>query len=180
MNEEKRNLCRVKVSRDMVQITYERSGQKPLVFKAHANFDHKTALQLNTHPTKTNIQEYGRGLYDLLLLADPKQNVSAVFKRCFDDPFDPSTTLRAGWAQGRPSSYVQVSIEIVDETLAELLELSWEHLCDPDDRYLAMESRFRFVRRLASLSPGKDQPLDGLPRVLVVISNPGKTWKVSR
>jgi hypothetical protein len=154
MDEEKRSLCRAKVSRDMVQITYERSGQKPL--NAHANFDHKAALQLNTHPAKTNIQEYGQGLYDLLLLADPKQNVSAVFKRCFDDP----------------SPYVQMSIEIVDETLAELLELSWEHLCDPDDRYLAIESGFRFVRRLASLLPGKRQPLDGLPRVLVVISNP--------
>ena len=66
MNEEKRNLCRVKVSRDMVQITYERSGQRPV--NAHANFDHKAALQLNTHPAKINIHEYGRGLYDLLLL----------------------------------------------------------------------------------------------------------------
>ncbi|MFB0533738.1 MAG: CHAT domain-containing protein [Anaerolineae bacterium] len=154
MDEEKRSLCRIKVSRDMAQITYERSGQRPL--NAHANFDHRAALQLNMHPAKTSIQEYGRGLYDLLLLADPRQNVSAVFKRCFDDP----------------SSHVQVSIEIVDETLAQLLDLSWEHLCDPDNRYLAMESRFRFVRRLASLSPGKSQPLDGLPRVLMVISNP--------
>jgi hypothetical protein len=154
MDEEKRNLCRVQVSRDMVQITYERREQGPLT--AHANFDHQAAIQLNAHPAKTNIQAYGRGLYDLLLLADPKQNVSAVFKRCFDDP----------------SSYVQMSIEIVDDTLAELLELSWEHLCDPDDRYLVRESRFRFVRRLASLPPRKSQPFDGPPRVLVIVSTP--------
>jgi len=154
MDGEKRNLCRVKVSRDMVQITYERSGQRPL--SAHANFDHRAALQLNTYPAKSNVREYGRALYDLLFLADPRQNVSAVFKRCFDDP----------------SSHVQLSIEIVDETLAELLELSWEHLRDPDDRCLAMESRFRLVRRLASLSPGRSQPLDGSPRVLAIISNP--------
>ena len=57
-----------------------------------------------------------------------------MFARCFDDP----------------SSQVQMAIEIVDETLAELLELRWEHLCDPDDRYLALDSRFRLVRRLAS------------------------------
>jgi hypothetical protein len=152
--EEKRNLCRAQVSRDMVQVTYECSGQKPL--NAYANFDHKAAVHLNTDPTKANIQAYGRGLYDLLLLADPKQNVSAVFKRCFDDP----------------STYVQVSIEIVDDTLAELLDLSWEHLCDPDGRHLVMESRFRFVRRLASLALGKLRLLDGPPRVLAVISNP--------
>jgi hypothetical protein len=138
----------------MVQVTYERSGQEPL--KAHAYFDHQAALQLNTNPTTANVQRYGRGLYDLLFLADPKQNVSAVFKRCLDDPL----------------SYVQMSIEIVDDTLAELLQLRWEHLCDADDRYLAMESRFRFVRRLASLPTKRSNPLDGSPRVLVVISSP--------
>ena len=36
MDEEKRNACCVKVSRDMVQITYARSRQEPL--NAHANF----------------------------------------------------------------------------------------------------------------------------------------------
>ena len=50
MNEEKRNLCRVKVSRDMVQITYECSGQRPL--NAHANFDHQAALQLEVYRAK--------------------------------------------------------------------------------------------------------------------------------
>jgi hypothetical protein len=187
IDEEQRNLCRVKVSRDMVEITYERSGQKRL--RAHANFDHQAALQLNAYPGKTSIHEYGRGLYDLLLLADPKQNVSAVFKRCFDDPFDYGHSVRAqgrplDWTHrheprheysrwhDRPSSYVQMSIEIVDETLAELLDLGWEHLCDPDGRHLAMENRFRFVRRLASLSLGERQPLDGPPRVLAVISSP--------
>jgi hypothetical protein len=160
MNEEKRDLCRARVSRDMVQITYECRRTDDVrhqgSLRAHATFDHKAALLLNTHPSRTRIREYGRGLYDLLLLADPKQNVSAVFKRCFDDP----------------SSFVQMSIEIFDETLAELLQLGWEHLCDRDDRYLALESRFRLVRRLASLPLGKHEPSDGLPRVLVVISNP--------
>jgi hypothetical protein len=154
MTEEKRALCRVRISQDMVQITYQCPDQGSL--HAHAAFDHKAALHLNQHPAKTNVREYGRGLYDLLFLADPKQNVSAVFKRCFDDP----------------STYVQISLEVFDETLAELLELSWEQLCDPDNRYLALESRFRLVRRLASLPLGRDPPSDGPPRVLVVISNP--------
>jgi hypothetical protein len=152
--DERRCLCRVKVSRDMVQITYECNGQASL--RAHATFDHRAARQLNQHPAKIDIRAYGRALYDLLLLADPRQNVSAVFKRCFDDP---STT-------------VQMVIEIVDETLTELLELSWEHLCDRDDRYLALESRFRLVRRLASLPLQRSPPTDGPPRVLVVVSNP--------
>lgn len=152
--EEKRNRCRAKVSRDMVQLTYECSGQTAL--RAHATFDHRAALQLNRDPTKIKIREYGRALYDLLLLADPGQNVSAVFKRCFDDP----------------SINVQMAVEIVDETLAELLDLSWEHLCDRDDRYLALESRFRLVRRLASLPSPRSLPPDGQPRVLVVVSNP--------
>ncbi len=155
MDEEKRNACCVKVSRDMVQITYARSRQEPLT--AHANFAHRTALKLHTHPTKGDAQEYGRELYRLLFLADPKQNISAVLNRCFDDPL----------------SHVHVSIEIVDETLAELLDLNWESLCNPDGCYLARDSRFRFARRLASLPLGKYQPLVGLPRVLVVISNPG-------
>ena len=154
MNEESRSLCRAQVSRNMVQITYECRDQASL--RAHASFDHRAALALNTNPSRTNTRAYGRRLYDLLLLADPKQNVSAVFSRCFHDP----------------SSYVQMSIEIFDETLAELLQLSWEHLCDRDDRYLALESRFRLVRRLASLPLGRQPPSEGLPRVLVVISNP--------
>jgi hypothetical protein len=160
MNEEKRDLCRARVSRDMVQITYEcrqtDDARYPGSLRAHATFDHQAALLLNTHPSKRRIREYGRGLYDLLLLADPKQNVSAVFKRCFDDP----------------SSVVQMSIEMFDETLADLLELGWEHLCDRDDRYLALESRFRLVRRLASLPLGVHEPFDGLPRILAVISSP--------
>jgi hypothetical protein len=154
MTEEKRDLCRIRVSQDMVQITYQCPDLGSL--HAHAAFDHKAALHLNQYPGKANVREYGRGLYDLLLLADPKQNVSAVFKRCFDDP----------------SRCVQLSLEIFDETLAELLELSWEQLCDPDNRYLALESRFRLVRRLASLPLGRDLPAAGPPRVLVVISNP--------
>jgi hypothetical protein len=154
MNEERRNLCRAQVSRDMVQITYECSDGRAL--RAHAAFDHKAALLLNRSAARTSIRDYGRQLYDLLLLSDPKQNVSAVFKRCFDDP----------------ASHVQISIETFDETLAELLELSWEHLCDRDDRYLALESRLRLVRRLASLPLEQSQPPDGLARVLVVVSNP--------
>ncbi len=154
MDEERRSLCRTKVSRDMVQITYECGEESPL--RAHASFDHKAALLLQRSPAKTDPRDYGRGLYDLLFLADPKQNVSAVFKRCFDDP----------------STCAQISIEIFDETLAELLELRWEQLCDRDDRYLALESRFRLVRRLASLPLEKGLPSDGPPRVLVVVSNP--------
>jgi len=154
MIEERRSLCRAKVSRDMVQVTYECRDQDSL--QAHTTFDHQAALQLNAHPTKASPHEYGRALYDLLFLADPRQNVSAVFKRCFDDL----------------STSVQLAIEIVDETLTELLELSWEHLCDRDDRYLALESRFRLVRRLSSLPLSRNLPADGPPRVLVVISNP--------
>lgn len=154
MNEERRNLCRVQVSRDMVQVAYECSDGRAL--RAHAAFDHKAALLLNRSAAKTSIRDYGRQLYDLLLLADPKQNVSAVFKRCFDDR----------------ASHVQVSIEIFDETLGELLELRWERLCDQDFRYLALESRLRLVRRLASLPLERSQPSDGHLRVLVVVSNP--------
>jgi hypothetical protein len=153
MEEERRNLCHVKVSRDVVQITFEDADRE---LSAHALFDHKAALKLNEQLPRASVREYGRGLFDLLFLADPKQNVSSVFRRCFDDP----------------SSSVQLSIEFVDETLAELLELSWEHLCDPDDRYLAMEGRFRLVRRLASLPPKRHRALDELPRVLAVVSNP--------
>jgi hypothetical protein len=154
MIEERRSLCRAKISRDMVQVTYECGDQDSL--QAHTTFDHQAALRLNAHPTKANLHEYGRALYDLLFLADPRQNVSAVFKRCFDDL----------------STSVQLAIEIVDETLTELLELSWEHLCDRDDRYLALESRFRLVRRLSSLPLSRNLPADGPPRVLVVVSNP--------
>jgi hypothetical protein len=154
MNEERRHLCRARVSRDMVQITYEDGAKSPL--RAHATFDHEAALQLNRSPDRANLRNYGRGLYDLLLLADPKQNVSAAFKRCFDDP----------------STCVQFSIELFDETLAELLELGWEQLCDQEGRYLALESRFRLVRRLASLPPELGVPPEGPPRVLVVVSNP--------
>ncbi len=154
MVEERRSLCRAKVSRDMVQVTYESGDQAWL--RAHTRFDHRAGLQLSASPTVASIHEYGRALYDLLFLADPKQNVSAVFRRCFDDP----------------STNVQMAIEIVDETLTELLKLSWEHLCDQDDRYLALESRFRLVRRLASLPLSRDAPIDGQPRVLVVVSSP--------
>ena len=154
MTEERRSLCRAKVSRDMVQLTYECGDQGLL--QAHSTFDHQAALQLNAHPTKASLHQYGRALYDLLFLADPRQNVSAVFSRCFDDP----------------GTSVQLAIEIVDEILTELLELSWEHLCDRDDRYLALESRFRLVRRLSSLPLSGSPPADDLPRVLVVVSNP--------
>jgi hypothetical protein len=154
MHEERRNLCRTKVSRDMVQIAYQAGDGSPL--RAHASFDHEAALQLNRSPAKANFRDYGRGLYDLLLLADPKQNVSAVFGRCFDDP----------------STCVQIAIELFDETQAELLELGWEHLCDQEGRYLALESRFRLVRRLASLPLGMGLPSEGPPRVLVVVANP--------
>jgi len=138
----------------MVQIAYHGSGERLL--KAHSRFDYQAAMQLNASAAKTDPRAYGRELYDLLLMADPRQQVSAVFARCFDDP----------------SAHVQTEIEIVDETLAGLLELRWEHLCDPDDRYLALDSRLRLVRRLASLAPGKSQPLGEPPRVLVVISSP--------
>ena len=155
MIEERRNLFRAKVSRDMVQVTYECSDQGS--FQAHTTFDHQAALRLNADPTKASLHQYGRALYDLLFLADPRQNVSAVFRRCFDDP----------------STSVQLAIEIVDETLAELLELGWEHLCDRDDHYLALESRFRLVRRLSSLPLSGNPPADSSPRVLVVVSSPG-------
>ncbi len=154
MSVERRSQCRVKISRDMVQITYQRSDERPL--EAHAHFDHQAALQLNAFPTPKELFAYGRALYDLLLMADPRQQVSAVFARCFDDP----------------SSHVQLAIEIVDETLGELLQLRWEQLCDPHGRYLALDSRFRVVRRLASLAAERGQPLGGPPRILVVISNP--------
>ena len=155
MLEERRSLCRAKVSRDMVQVTYECGDQGS--FQAHSTFDHQAALRLNSYPTKASIHEYGRALHDLLFLADPRQNVSSVFRRCFDDP----------------STCVQLAIEIVDETLTELLELSWEHLCDRDDRYLALERRFRLVRWLSSLPLSSNLPADVPPRVLVVVSNPG-------
>lgn len=146
--------CRVKVSRDMVQITYE-SGDARLL-SAHARFDHRAALQLNESLAKQDPLTYGRALYDLLFMADPRQHVSAVFARCFDDL----------------SSPVQLAIEIVDETLGELLQVRWEQLCDPDGRYLAMDSHFRLVRRLASLPPEREEPLAGPPRLLAVVSNP--------
>jgi len=151
---ESRSQCRVSVSRDMVQITYKGSGERLL--KAHSQFDYQAAMRLDASAARTDPRAYGRKLYDLLLMSDPRQQVSAVFARCFDDP----------------SSHVQIEIEIVDETLAGLLELRWELLCDPDDRYLALDSRFRLVRQLASLVPGRGQPLGEPPRVLVVISSP--------
>jgi len=154
MEQKRRTQCRVRVSRDMVQITYEGSDLNSL--GAHAAFDHVAALHLNTSPAKADTRGYGRELYDLLLLADPKQNVSAVLKRCFDEP----------------SASTQIAIEIFDETLADLLEVSWEHLCDQENRYLALDSRFRLVRRLASLPLGKGLPPEGPPRVLVIVSNP--------
>jgi hypothetical protein len=154
MLEEPRSQCRIKVSRDMVQISYQVSAHRLL--KAHAHFDHQAAIQLNASRVRSGIHAYGRELYNLLLLADPRQQVSSVFARCFDDP----------------ASHVQVVIEIVDETLAELLELRWEHLCDPDGRYLALDNRFRLLRRLASLAPTRGPPLEGPPRVLAVISSP--------
>jgi len=154
MSVERRSQCHVKVSRDMVQITYQHSGEKPL--SAHARFDHRAALQLNASCARGDPSAYGRALYDLLFMADPRQHVSALFGRCFDDP----------------SSPVQLAIEIVDETLGELLQVRWEQLCDPDGRHLALDSRFRIVRRLTSLpSEGRD-PLDGSPRLLAVVSNP--------
>lgn len=154
MPEELRKECRIQVSRDMVQISYQGDREDPL--QAHAFFDHQAALQLDASLAKTEPRLYGRALYDLLLMADPRQRVSSVFTRCFD----------------APSARVQVALELVDETLASLLELRWEVLCDPDGRYLALDSRLRLVRRLASLAPRRDYPLSDRPRVLVVISSP--------
>jgi hypothetical protein len=138
----------------MVQIAYRGSSDRLL--QAHMHFDYQAARQLNARATRTDLRAYGRELYDLLLMADPRQQVSAVFARCFDTP----------------SSPVQLVIEIVDETLPGLLELRWEHLCDPEDRYLALDSHFRLVRRLASPVPGRGRPLGEPPRVLVMISSP--------
>jgi hypothetical protein len=152
--DERRCQFRAEVSCGMVQVVYDCDAQTSQ--RAHASFDHQAALQLDQHPTKANTREYGRALYNLFLMADPRQDVSAVFKRCFDNP----------------SSRVQMAIEIVDETLPELLELSWEHLCDRDGRYLALDSRFRLARRLASLPVKRSLPPDGLPRVLAVVSSP--------
>ena len=149
---ESRSQCRITVSRDMVQITYQRKGDQYL--RAHSRFDYQAAMQLHASLGKTDLTVYGRELYDLLLLADPKHQVSAVFARCFDD------------------LSCRVEMEIVDETLAGLLELKWETLCDPDERCLALDSRFRLARRLASIVPGKSQPLGEPPRVLAVISSP--------
>ena len=154
MPEERRSECRLQVSRDMVQISYQGDRGDPL--KAHAFFDHQAALQLSASLAKTDPHLYGRALYDLLLMADPRQRVSSVFARSFDDP----------------DARVQVALELVDETLAGLLTLRWEALCDPDGRHLALDSRFRLVRRLASLPPRRGYPLGDQPRVLVVISNP--------
>ncbi len=154
MLDERRSQCRVKVSRDMVQITYQAYGQGRL--EAHAYFDHQAALQLDASSVRSDVHTYGRQLYDLLLMSDPRQHVSAVFARCFDDPATP----------------VQMAVEIVDETLAELLTLRWEQLCDPDGRHLALDNRFRLLRRLASPAPTRGPPVDGPPRVLVVISSP--------
>ncbi len=153
MSVENRAQCRVTVSRDMVQVTYQHGGGKRLT--AHARFDHLAALQLNASAVQRDPFAYGRALYDLLFMADPRQHVSAVFARCFDDP----------------SSQVQVVIEIVDETLSELLQLRWEQLCDPDGRQLALDGHFRIVRRLASLPAKGGGPLLG-PRLLIIISNP--------
>jgi hypothetical protein len=154
MSVERRSVCQVVVSRDMVQITYQPHGEKPL--KAHARFDHQAALQLDASLARKDPCAYGRALYDLLFMADPRQHVSAVFARCFDDP----------------SSPVQLAVEIVDETLGELLQLRWEQLCDPDGRHLALDSHFRMVRRLASLAAAGREPLATPPRVLVIISSP--------
>ena len=154
MLEELRNECRIQVSRDMVQISYQGGPGDPV--QARTFFDHQAALQLDVSLSKTDPHLYGRALYDLLLMADPRQRVSSVFARCFDDP----------------AARVQVVLELVDETLAGLLELRWEVLCDPDGRQLALDSRFRLVRRLASLPPKKGHRLGGGPRVLAIISNP--------
>jgi CHAT domain/AAA domain len=151
---ESRSQCRITVSRDMVQITYQGQGDQCL--RAHSRFDCQAAMQLHASLGKTDLAIYGRELYDLLLLADPKHQVSAVFARCFDDP----------------SSEVELAIELVDETLAGLLELRWEYLCDPDGRCLALDSRLRLARRLASVVPQRGQPLGEPPRVLAVISSP--------
>jgi len=145
----------------MVQITYQGKGDQYL--KAHSHFDYQAAMRLHASLAKTDLNAYGRELYNLVLMADPKHQVSAVFARCFDDL----------------SSQVEVAIEIVDETLAGLLELRWEYLCDPDDRCLALDSRFRLVRRLASIVPGRGQPLGEPPRVLAVISSPDNLESLS-
>ena len=152
MDAEPPSRCRITVSRDMVQITYQ--GRNEQVLRAHSTFDYQAAMRLHGSLAKTDLAAYGRALYDLLLTADPKHQVSAVFARCFDD------------------LSCRVEIEIVDETLAGLLELRWETLCDPDERCLALDSRFRLARRLASIVPGKSQPLGEPPRVLAVISSP--------
>ena len=154
MSTESRSHCRIMVSQEMVQITYqEREGQ---LLKAHSRFDHEAAIQLHRSLARADPLAYGRGLYDLLVMADPKQQVSALFRRCFDDP----------------SSQVEVTIEIIDETLAGLVEFRWEYLCDPDGRSLALDSRLRLARRLASIVPGRSEPLGEPPRVLAVISSP--------
>lgn len=151
---ERRSKCRVSVSRDMVHISYQHGGQKPI--EARARFDHQAALQLKASSPTEDPFAYGRALYDLLFMADPRQHVSAVLARCFDDP----------------SSPVQLVIEIVDDTLGELLHLGWEQLCDPDGRHLALDNHFRMVRRLASLPAKGGDPLGMPPRVLAVISSP--------
>ena len=152
MDAEPPSRCRITVSRDMVQITYQ--GRNEQVLRAHSTFDTQAAMQVHASLARTDLTAYGRALYDLLLMADPRHQVSAVFARCFDD------------------LSCRVEMEIVDETLAGLLELKWETLCDPDERCLALESRFRLARRLASIVPGKSQPLGEPPRVLAVISSP--------
>jgi hypothetical protein len=146
--------CHITVSRDMVQITYQVRGEQLL--RAHSHLNSQAAMQLHTSLAKTDPTAYGQELYNLLLMADPRHQVSAVFARCFDDPL----------------SQVELAIEIVDETLAGLIELKWEYLCDPDGRCLALDSRFRLARRLASIVPGKSQPLGEPLRVLAVISSP--------
>jgi len=154
METEWRSQCRIVVSRDMVAIAYrEKEGH---LLKAHSHFDHEAAMQLHRSLAKVDLPAYGQALYDLLLMADPRQQASAVFRHCFDDP----------------SPQVEMAIEIVEETLAGLLELRWEYLCDADGRCLALDSRFRLARRLASIVPGKSQPLGEPPRVLAVISSP--------
>jgi hypothetical protein len=155
MAAESRSRCRITVSRDMVQIAY-RDNASDRWLKAHTRFDYEAAARLNARVAAIDPRAYGRALYDLLLMSDPKQQVSAVFARCFDDP----------------AAHVQIALDMIDDTLAGLLELRWEQLCDPDDRHLALDNRLRLVRRLASLPAAQGQPLGEPPRVLVVIASP--------
>jgi len=157
MDEEARDFCRVFVAPSFVQVIYKRSGREPFP-PANATFDHQAAMRLNEQPGKANVQQYGRDLYDLLILSDsdPAHRISDAFSRSFADS----------------SNKKQLIVEIADEVLKELPALSWEHLCTPDGLYLAIHQDFRFVRRLSRLGLDRKPPLSRRPRVLVIVSSP--------